>query len=732
MASLKPIVPSVSSMPCSLTCVGAAAGECAPASRQDARACSAAAAGSVMKQMAEQDFYLEVLLCAQRNREPYPYHFIRELVRGSSLAPWKAVTPFRYYSELFLVTMAAEASYDVLPNFTAVDGLRLLGVGRNEYISLMNVGKSKWKWRLNRQSVLKGLLPTRPPAALRCEPWWEVRTAHLVPDIVEKLAPAEYDLLMYIRQNEKRGAVVLAGTVHLALLQALYAASIIYFVVPVVEDDVVQAVKLKRDEFVMNCTSGDPYEKLMYNVLLALDGKRTLKAVADMLSADIRLVVHVASLCLRLNFLRKLTAPVGEWNEGWTADVLSAPSDVDASDAAAADGVVDDSGALLRVDGEREAGEEESKGSGAGEGEEEGSRLCLLFNAEMVACLMMGNLSQGLKEHAMTLFEVGKLSGEALDAFMAELEDINAIGMSEGDAASYFTAACNLRETLRFMKRACGGAGGASGVDMVQCESLDSLDSATRTRLLRANYRLIIPDAALPPAAFKLVSSRPIYFGPPHALFHTPWARLLLFHAVSAGPPALVLPRGYLLSTLPAELDGVNTFALFGWRRNKRDTVDRRDLLARLKHTLKEEAVLLLPRLRRSTCLPLATTAAAGEEQHLPLLRRLLERLRLQTSLGYLELRAMASADDDEPPRWVPFQLCFGMPLADERACQAACRRFHALQLASTATLASHTRHMRSLTVEMTSLVARYGSGGLPAAPLLFDGHRLRMLEEDW
>ena len=32
----------------------------------------------------------------------------------------------------------SEKSYDSLPNFTAADAMRLLGIGRNQYIDLMN------------------------------------------------------------------------------------------------------------------------------------------------------------------------------------------------------------------------------------------------------------------------------------------------------------------------------------------------------------------------------------------------------------------------------------------------------------------------------------------------------------------------------------------------------------------------------------------------------------------
>ena len=56
----------------------------------------------------------------------------------------------------------------------AADVVRVLGIGRNEYIAIMNKCKAKkLLWRVNK-ALAKEFLPEQPlvPAAL--QPWWHV------------------------------------------------------------------------------------------------------------------------------------------------------------------------------------------------------------------------------------------------------------------------------------------------------------------------------------------------------------------------------------------------------------------------------------------------------------------------------------------------------------------------------------------------------------------------------
>lgn len=109
----------------------------------------------------ESVYYDELLSHSREACMLYPYH----LPVGPSA--------FEYYCELLGETMRHERSYDTIPNFTAADVMRLLRVGRNEFISMMNSCRAKgWMWK--RRGVVSKLLPSAPPSDLPVDHWWLV------------------------------------------------------------------------------------------------------------------------------------------------------------------------------------------------------------------------------------------------------------------------------------------------------------------------------------------------------------------------------------------------------------------------------------------------------------------------------------------------------------------------------------------------------------------------------
>uniref|UniRef100_A0A8C5DMN1 FAM91 N-terminal domain-containing protein n=1 Tax=Gouania willdenowi TaxID=441366 RepID=A0A8C5DMN1_GOUWI len=130
----------------------------------------------------ERKYYEELLKYSRDHLMLYPYHLSDIMVKGLR------VTPFSYYIGIMEDIMNSEKSYDSLPNFTAADCLRLLGIGRNQYIDLMNQCRSSKKFF--RRKSARDLLPAKP-VEISVEPWWVAQTGYITEDDIRICSTAE-------------------------------------------------------------------------------------------------------------------------------------------------------------------------------------------------------------------------------------------------------------------------------------------------------------------------------------------------------------------------------------------------------------------------------------------------------------------------------------------------------------------------------------------------------------
>ncbi|KAK8601628.1 hypothetical protein V6N13_058688 [Hibiscus sabdariffa] len=382
----------------------------------------------------ESEYYEELMRYLRRNLALFPYHLAEYVCRVMR------VSPFRYYCDMIFEVMKNEQPYDSIPNFSAADALRLTGIGRNEFIDIMNKCRSKKiMWKLNK-SIAKELLPSQP-VDFPIEPWWGICLVNFTLEEFKKLSEEEMATIDKICKEEANEFILFDPDI----VKGLYRRGLIYFDVPVYPDDRFKVSRLEG--FISNKEQSyeDPIEELLYAVFVVSSENATVSELASTLQADLSQLQAAASFVCRLGWAVKVIDPTSVLQENTSVP----PHGVSLADEDETSYRVSTS-ANMSTDGEA-AQQGDLWGTESHGPRSSDPRVAFVVDANITSYLMMGSVSPGLKSHAVTLYEAGKLGHAIIQDLCKDLSTLEGAKF-EGELQEFANHAFSLRCVLECLQ----------------------------------------------------------------------------------------------------------------------------------------------------------------------------------------------------------------------------------------------------------------------------------------